>query len=51
MSADGTVLGIVFATSTQYNDVGYALTGHQVAGELTQAEQATATVGTGSCSE
>jgi S1-C subfamily serine protease len=51
VGADGSVLGIVFATSTTYNDVGYALTGHQVANELATAEQATATVGTGSCSE
>ncbi len=45
------VLGIVFATSTTYNDVGYALTGHQVAGELTTAEHSTTTRSTGSCSE
>ncbi|HSX30800.1 MAG TPA: MarP family serine protease [Candidatus Saccharimonadales bacterium] len=48
---DGTVLGIVFATSTTYNDVGYALTGHQVADELATAEQSTTVRGTGSCSE
>ncbi len=51
IGADGSVLGIIFATSTTYNNVGYALTGHQVAGELTTAEHATATQGTGSCSE
>lgn len=51
VGSDGTVLGIVFATSTTYNNVGYALTGHQVAGELATAEQSTTTVGTGSCSE
>ena len=45
------VLGIVFATSTTYNNVGYALTGHQVAGELANAEQSTTTVDTGVCSE
>lgn len=48
---DGLVHGIVFATSTQYNDVGYALTGQQVAGELARAEHLTTPVGTGSCSE
>lgn len=51
VGADGTVLGIVFATSTTYNNVGYALTGHQVAGELAQAQQSTTVRGTGSCSE
>lgn len=51
VGADGTVLGIVFATSTTYNDVGYALTGHQVAGELATAERSNTTYSTGSCSE
>lgn len=51
IGADGSVLGIVFATSTQYNNVGYALTGHQVAGELSQATQSTTTRNTGACSE
>jgi S1-C subfamily serine protease len=51
IGSDGQVLGIVFATSTTYNDVGYALTGHQVAGELATAERSNSTVGTGSCSE
>ncbi|HSX04894.1 MAG TPA: MarP family serine protease [Candidatus Saccharimonadales bacterium] len=51
IGADGSVLGIVFATSTSYNNVGYALTGHQVAGELAQAEKSTTTYSTGSCSE
>ncbi|HSX43644.1 MAG TPA: MarP family serine protease [Candidatus Saccharimonadales bacterium] len=51
VAANGTVLGIVFATSTTYNNVGYALTGHQVASELATAEQSRTTYGTGSCSE
>jgi S1-C subfamily serine protease len=51
VASDGQVLGIVFATSTTYNNVGYALTGHQVAGELATAAQSTATHSTGSCSE
>jgi S1-C subfamily serine protease len=51
VGADGSVLGVVFATSTAYNNVGYALTGHQVAAELANAEHATTTVGTGACSE
>ncbi len=48
---DGRVLGIVFATSTTYNNVGYALTGSQVAGELAKAEKSTTIHSTGSCSE
>ncbi|HSX07157.1 MAG TPA: MarP family serine protease [Candidatus Saccharimonadia bacterium] len=48
---DGRVLGIVFATSTTYNNVGYALTGHQVSSELATAEQSTTIHSTGSCSE
>lgn len=48
---NGEVLGIVFATSTTYNDVGYALTGHQVAGELATAEQSNTAYSTGACSE
>lgn len=51
LGTNGQVLGIVFATSTTYNNVGYVLTGHQVAGELATAEHATGTVGTGACSE
>lgn len=51
VGANGSVLGIVFATSTTYNKVGYALTGHQINGELTQAEQSTTVRATGSCSE
>lgn len=51
IDANGHVLGIVFATSTTYNDVGYALTAHQVNNELTQAARSTETVGTGACSE
>lgn len=51
IGADGSVLGIVFATSTQYNNVGYALTGHQVASELAEAIQSITTRDTGACSE
>jgi len=51
VGTDGKVLGIVFATSTTYNNVGYALTGHQVAGELATAELSNTTHDTGSCSE
>ena len=51
IGADGSVLGIVFATSTQYNNVGYALTAQQASTDLTQAQQANTTVSTGQCSE
>lgn len=51
VGSDGRVIGIVFATSTTYNNVGYALTGHQVANELATAEASTTTQSTGACSE
>lgn len=51
IGSDGQVLGIVFATSTTYNDVGYVLTAQQVQAELAQATQSQKTVGTGTCSE
>jgi S1-C subfamily serine protease len=51
VGADGTVLGIVFATSTTYNDVGYALTGQQIASELAQAQQSATPTSTSACSE
>ena len=51
IGTDGSVLGVVFATSTTYNNIGYALTSHQVAGELATAKQSNTTRSTGSCSE
>jgi len=51
IGSNGEVLGIVFATSTTYNDVGYALTGHQVASELATAVRSNTTYSTGACSE
>jgi S1-C subfamily serine protease len=51
IDASGKVMGVVFATSTTYNNVGYALTGQQVAAELATAATATNRVATGSCSE
>src|SRR5262249_27622298 len=44
----GTVIGIVFATSTTDNQVGYALTSAEVLPDLTQAPTA-APVATGAC--
>jgi S1-C subfamily serine protease len=48
---DGTVIGVVFAESTTYNNVGYALTTPQVVSELRQAEAQSRTVATGNCAE
>jgi S1-C subfamily serine protease len=50
VDTEGNVRGIVFATSTTYSNVGYALTLSQVAIELEAAAQASSAVGTGSCS-
>lgn len=47
----GNVIGVVFATSTDYNNVGYALSVHQVIDEINQAEAANQAVSTGSCAE
>lgn len=47
----GNVIGIVFAQSTTYNQVGYALTTSQFLKEIHQAGDATKQVGTGSCAE
>ena len=47
----GDVRGVVFAMSTTYNNVGYAITAEQVATELHAAETATTAKSTGQCSE
>lgn len=49
VNANGTVIGIVFAESTTYNDVGYALTMQQPLSEIHQAIQRDQVVTTGSC--
>jgi hypothetical protein len=41
----------VFAESTTYNHVGYALTSAQVSGELKQAARHTQAASTGTCAE
>lgn len=51
VNENGVVIGVVFAESTTYNHVGYALTTSQVSTELAQAEAQDQTVGTGSCAE
>lgn len=48
---DGEVIGVVFARSTQYDRVGYALTAEQVAGDFAQAQAATKAVNTGDCTQ
>lgn len=47
----GQVVGIVFATSTTYNNVGYALTTAQVKGELQRVASYAQPVATGQCSQ
>jgi len=47
----GDVIGVVFAESTSYKDVGYALSMPQIASALKQAEAQNRTVSTGSCAE
>jgi S1-C subfamily serine protease len=51
ITTDGTVIGVVFAESTTYNQVGYALTTPQVLSEIHQAESQNQTATTGSCAE
>lgn len=48
---NGSVMGVVFAESTVYNQVGYALAMQQVVTELHQAEAANTPVSTGGCAE
>ena len=49
INASGKVIGLVFAESTAYEDIGYALTAAQVADELQQAAERNQTVSSGSC--
>lgn len=51
VARDGSVIGIVFAESTTYNQVGYALATPQVVSELHQAETANTPTSTGPCAE
>jgi S1-C subfamily serine protease len=51
VNSAGQVIGIVFAESTTYNHVGYALTTAQVNKELKQAETSSQAVSTGNCAE
>lgn len=49
VTADGTVIGVVFAESTTYNQVGYALVTKAVVTALHQAEQQPTPTTTGTC--
>jgi len=51
IGTDGTVIGVIFAQSTSYKHVGYALTTPQVVKEIKQAEAQNQTVSTGGCAE
>ncbi|HSW85029.1 MAG TPA: MarP family serine protease [Candidatus Saccharimonadales bacterium] len=47
----GSVIGMIFAESTTYNHVGYALTGSQINGELNDVSPNSGAVSTGTCTE
>lgn len=49
INKEGEVMGVVFAQSTSYDQVGYALTSDQVRDDLTRAIQRNKPVGTGQC--
>lgn len=51
VDTQGTVIGVVFATSTTYNNVGYALSMPEVVSEINQAQTRNQPVSTGSCAE
>lgn len=51
VAADGSVIGVIFAQSTTYNHVGYALTTPPVLHEINQAAAQNRAVSTGSCAD
>ena len=51
VNLNGNVIGVVFAASTEYNGVGYALSVPQVVHEVNQARALNHTVSTGSCAQ
>lgn len=51
VAEDGTVIGVVFAESTTYNHVGYALTMSKVISEIQQARSNQRLVSSGACAE
>lgn len=51
INSSGTVIGMVFAESTAYEDIGYALTASQLTSELSRAISQNRNVGTASCAQ
>jgi S1-C subfamily serine protease len=51
ITKDGKVIGVVFAESTNYRNIGYALTAEKVVSEIHDAAQRTTRVSTGNCAE
>lgn len=51
IAEDGSVIGVVFAKSTEYHNVGYALATGEVQAELRDASAASAPVSTGQCAQ
>lgn len=51
VAVDGSVIGLIFAESTTYADVGYALTMSQVISALNQAKDRTQALSTGNCAQ
>lgn len=51
INTDGDVIGVVFATSTTYDNVGYALSLQKVVGEVNDARNSNQPVSTGTCAE
>lgn len=51
IAKDGRVIGVVFAQSTTYNHVGYALTTTQLVSSIKRAEAMQHSVSTGSCAQ
>lgn len=51
ISDDGSVIGIIFAQSTTYENVGYALTTQQTAAAINQAQAQNRPVANGTCAE
>jgi S1-C subfamily serine protease len=51
VAKDGRVVGMVFAESTSYNHVGYALTGGEFSSAIKQAAAENLITGTGRCAE
>ena len=51
LDTQGNVVGVVFGTSTSYNNIGYALTLPQIRQNLNQATELSDPLSTGQCSE